>query len=237
MVNDFATQQDMQNAYMSAAQSGQQSDPNSLYADYMREEKVKNVIQQLNPDNLVEDIEHRIRGEKKDRFSGEWVLIDKNSRISELLIGRYISYLSSTLNQNTSLSNYSSGEINNLMEMVVDHLKYDLSDNAEAYGFVVVNEIEIDAIVKILVRKQVGDKIITTYITKPIKQKKVIEEVVDYNEMNRIAMIICGTTFSVLKRAMNGMEARRVFGALHVNESLNEQGGKKSFMDNFKFWK
>lgn len=229
----------MYGAFVEAQRSGEGQDPNSLYADYMREEKVKNVIQQLNPDNLVEDIEHRIRGEKKDRFTGEWVSISKEgqTKVSELLISRYISFLSSLLNQNTSLSNFSSSEINNLMELIVDHVKYDLSDNSEEYGFVWVNEIEVETKVKVVKRIMHSDgSVETLLIERPFKQNKIIEEVTDFNEMNRIGMIICGTTFSVLKRAQNGAEARRVFGALRVQESLNQQGQKKGLLDSFKFW-
>lgn len=192
---------------LQAEQNRQDQDPNSLYADYMREEKVTNIIQQLNPDNLVEDIEHRIRGEKKNRYSKEWEKINPNSKkiISDLLIENYISFLSSLLNQNTSLSNFSSGEINNLMNMIVEHIRDDLSDNASNYGFIYKDNYGND--------------------------------IINFNEMTRIGMIICGTTFSVLKRAQNGMEARRVFGALKVNESLNQNPNKSGIIDSLKFWK
>jgi hypothetical protein len=228
----------MQQAYMEAAQQGQANDPSSLYADYMKQEEVKNVIQQLNPDVLVEDIEHRIRGEKKDRFTGEWVPISKEgTRISELLIQRYISFLSSYLNQNTSLSNYSTREINNLMKLVVDHIKYDLSDNSEEYGFVKINEVETYQTVKELKRELQKDGTTKVrLIPKVIKQLKVIEEETDFNEMNRIAMIICGTTFSVLKRAQNGMEARRVFSTFKMTEAVGGQQQKKGLADIFRFW-
>ena len=201
---ELQAQQDMQEKLI---QQQQEQDPNSLYADYMREEKVTNIIQQLNPDNLVEDIEHRIRGEKKNRYSKEWEKINPDSTkvISNLMIENYMSFLSSLLNQNTSLSNFSSGEINNLMNMIVEYIRDDLSDNAENYGFIGKDDYG--------------------------------NHVIDFNEMTRIGMIICGTTFSVLKRAQNGMEARRVFGALKVNESLNQNPQKKSLAEALKFWK
>jgi hypothetical protein len=86
----------MTQAYIEANQRGEGDDPNSLYADNMREEKVMNIIQQLNPDNLVEDIEHRIRGEKKNRYNQEWEKINPNSTkiISDVLVENYISFLS-----------------------------------------------------------------------------------------------------------------------------------------------
>jgi len=188
-------------------QQRQDQDPNSIYADSMREERINNIIQQLNPDNLVEDIEHRIRGEKRNRYSKEWEPINPNSlkRVSDLLIENYISFLSSLLTQNTSLSNFSAGEINNLMMMIVEHIRDDLSDNAENYGFITLDNY--------------------------------CNRIIDFNEMNRIGMIICGTTFAVFKRAQNGMEARRIFSSLKVSESLNQADNKKGLIDSLKFWK
>ena len=194
-------------AQQQAQQQAQDNDPNAMYADYMRENKVNNIIQQINPDNLVEDIEHRIRGQKKNKYTEEWEDISPTHKmvVSELMITRYVSFLSSILNQNTSLSNYSNQEINNLMTMVVDYIRDDLSDNAEEYGF------------------NFNDKYGNEFI--------------NYNEMNRIGMIVCGTTFAVFKRALNGMEARRIFSSLKVSESLNAGEQKKGFWDSLKFWR
>jgi hypothetical protein len=64
---------------------------NSLYADMMREERVKNVIAQLNPDILLEDIEHRIRGEIKDRYTQEWKPIAKNKKpVSDIFMKKML---------------------------------------------------------------------------------------------------------------------------------------------------
>lgn len=218
----------------------QEQDPNSMYADYLREEKVANVIQQLNPDNLLEDIEHRIRGEKKNKFTSEWEKINDKSEkeISELLIEHYVSFLGSLLNQNTSLSNFTNNEINNLMSMIVDHLRDDLADNAEDYGFVKKDIMIISKPVKILRTVILNDGSISKIIdsSRMIEVEVVTNETVNFNEMNRIGMIICGTTFAVFKRALNGMEARRVFGALKVTEALNPSGKKHGVMDLLKFW-
>lgn len=111
------------------------ADPQAMFADGMREEKVINILAQINPDSLLTDIEHRIRGEKKDPFTGAWVPIVKGGRrVSEQLVSTFISFLGSILNQNTSMSNFSEGEINNLMEMIIDWVKSDLVVNADKYG-------------------------------------------------------------------------------------------------------
>lgn len=192
--------------YQNAVQSQQTMDPNSVYTEYMREEKIKNIIAQINPDSLLEDIEHRIRGEKKNTMTAQWEPIskDKKQAISEELIENYISFLGSILNQNTSLSNFSSEEINNIMSMIIEYIRDDLSDNDFKYNLARYN--------------------------------KFGELEVDYNEMNRIGIIICNTTFAVLKRAMNGMEASKIFKSLNMSESLSQQPAqKKGIMDFLKF--
>ena len=74
-------------------QSQQQidNDPASIQADVMREDRVQNLLEQLNPDNLMSDIEHRIRGEKKDIYSGRWVpMTDNQKPVSEKLISNFM---------------------------------------------------------------------------------------------------------------------------------------------------
>jgi len=58
-----------------------------------------------------------------------------------------------------------------------------------------------------------------------------------YSEYDRVAHIICSTCFTVLKRAQNGQESRRIFSIMKMTESNNQAGNKKGgFMNNFKFW-
>ena len=130
-----------------------ESNPNSVYADSMREEKVANIIAQLNPELLLGEIEHRIRGEKRDPLTGQWTLISTDGpKISEELVQNYISFLNVYLTQNNSLSNYSADEINNIMAVVIDYVRDDLSDNAEKYGLTKKKEIEVKTTVKLLKR-------------------------------------------------------------------------------------
>jgi len=175
----------------------QENDPNAIYADSMREEKVANVISQLDPQHLLEEIEHRLRGEKFNKTSMEWEPIGNvKIVIHEGLISKLMSFLGSVLNQNTTFSNYSINEINNRMELVIEYLRDDLADNDEEYGLV-------------------GN----------------------YTEMSRIGMIICETVSSVFRRALNGMESRRMFNALKVTESLTQAPQRGSMKDALQFWK
>ena len=168
-------------------------DPNSMYAGDLRAEKVTNILQQINPDNLLSDIEHRIRGEKKD-YTGEWVTISGTpNKVSEQLVSDFISFLGCILNQNTSMSNFTPQEINNLMDLIRHWVMGHLVVNAEVYG---------------------------------------IEG--QYSEYDRIGHIICSTCFTVLKRAQNGQESRRIFKIMKLTDS-NAPSKKRGIMDYLKF--
>lgn len=216
----------------------QSGDPNSVYADTLREEKVTNILSQINPDVLLEDIEHRIRGEKKNSYTKQWEQISKQdaSVVSEELIANYISFLGTYLSQNTSLSNFSELEINNIMEVVIDYIRDDLSDNAEKYGLCRREYIEMTVPVKKLIPRVSKEGLCYyDYEVMESKQKIMIKEHTDYREFDRIGHIICQSTFAVLKQAQNGLLSKRLFNALRVNETLNG-GQKKSPMEMMKFW-
>ncbi len=179
-------------------QQQQQIDPTSaLYADTIREEKITNILSQINPDNLLADIEYRIRGYKKNNLTQEWEKINsKADEISGQLVSSFMSFLGSHLNQNTSMSNFSSGEINTIMGHIIEYIADDLTVNDHKYSLVE-----------------------------------------DYQEMSRIGNIISMSVFSVLKRAQNGMEARRIFAALKIHEQLTQSPQQKGLVDALKFWK
>lgn len=108
----------------------------NLYAAQIQEERIKNLVEQISPDNQLMDLQWRIKGYIKDAKTRQWQKIDRESKeISPVLVSKYISYLSSIMNQNTTLSNLSSNEINAIMYLVIEWLVDDMDSNAEIYGF------------------------------------------------------------------------------------------------------
>jgi hypothetical protein len=189
------TQEQYNQAIKQQQQTQIDNDPNALYADSMREERVANVLAQLDPSNLVDEIEHELRGEKFNKSTQEWSPISKDgSKVPDILIGRYVSFLGSILTLHTTISNYSLSEINNRMRLIISYLKRDMSNHAEDYG---------------------------------------LEN--NYTERDRIGMIILETTSSAFRRALDGSESRRMWGALKVDASLNP-ATKKGVVDALKFW-
>lgn len=106
-----------------------------IYANVMQEERVKNTIAQTSPDNQLVEIEWRIRGYRKDGSTGQWTRIGKgNSEPNDLLVSRYISFLSSILSDNTRFTNLSGMEINRVMKLCIEYIADDLDAHAEEYG-------------------------------------------------------------------------------------------------------
>lgn len=168
-----------------------------LYANTIQEERIKNIISQLDPENQLKEIEMRIRGYKKNVFTNEWEKIDENSpEPPKLLIMRFISYLSSLMNQNTTQSNLSERQVNMIMASTIGYISDELDSNAGIYD---------------------------------------LED--NYTERTRIGHIILNSTFFVLNRALNGQEAKRLWKAMSLSESFNQQPQRNKFAEALKFWK
>jgi hypothetical protein len=105
-----------------------------LYANAVQEDKIKNIISQLDPENQLKEIEMRIRGYKKNVFTHDWEKIDADApEPPKLLISRFISYLSSIMNQNTTQGNLSDRQINALMAQAINYIADELDGNSNIY--------------------------------------------------------------------------------------------------------
>jgi len=106
-----------------------------IYANQMNEDKIRNIISQISPENQLVDIEMRLRGYKKNVFTGDWEKIsEKFKEPPEEMISRYISWLGSSMNFNTTLGNLSGTQITAIMRQAVEWVVDDLSNHAEEYG-------------------------------------------------------------------------------------------------------
>lgn len=106
-----------------------------VYADEMQQQRVANILGQTSPDNQLAEIEWRIKGYRKNQVTGKWEKIAEGvEEVSSLLVSRYVSFLSSILNNNTRFANLKEGEINEIMKTVIEWLVDDLDSNAEEYN-------------------------------------------------------------------------------------------------------
>lgn len=110
-----------------------QGKSDAVYADFVRERKVENLISQINPDNILADVENRLKGYRKDVYSQNWVKISNAPEVSPLLVGRFISFLGAFLNNNATFSNFTENEINKIMFAVIEYISDDFRTHSEEY--------------------------------------------------------------------------------------------------------
>ena len=213
--------------------------PNELYANAMQEDKVRNIISQLDPDNQLQEIEMRIKGYKKNVFSGNWEKIDKDlPEPPKQLISRFVSYLGGIMNQNTTQGNLSENQVNKIMKNVIEYVIDELDTHIEDYGFERMSVIEKEIVVPIrkVVKKKDGST--ETFSYRDVRKVKVITgRGVDYTEMTRIGDIIMNSVFFVLTRALEGQEAKRMWKSLSLAGDVGDNQQKNKIAEDLKFWK
>lgn len=116
-----------------------QEQPNSvssdeLYAQTYNEERIKNIIAQISPSNELEEIELRIKGYKKDLYSGKWERI-RDTSFSDELVSNFMSSLSVFMNTNVTLGNLSERELAGIMKLLIEFVTDYIDDHADEYGF------------------------------------------------------------------------------------------------------
>ena len=105
-----------------------------MYATLIQEDRIKNIIAQISPDNQLYEIEMRIKGLRKNVLTNQWEKININAKeTNPLLVGRFMSFLSAFMSQNTSLSNLSELGINRIMNVVIEYIVDALDTNSEEY--------------------------------------------------------------------------------------------------------
>lgn len=192
------------------------------YSRLLTEKKIENILSQLNPDVLIVEIEKRLKGYRKDEDTGGWELIGKQEKfVDDELLVDIMSILSSVLTNNTTMSNYQDSEINRVMELLIENMVDMLQSKAENYNLDRVIESNFSYF---SIRK--GEEVTI---------RIVIDYDCNYSERDRIMWVICYATYSAMKRAQNGLEAKRILDSLDIKENWNAQ--HKRGLDKLAFWK
>src|SRR5690554_2298677 len=100
---------------------GNKSD--EVYSQMMMQKKLENLLSQLDPDHLIVEIEYRLKGWRRNEYTGNWELSsNKEKEVSEELLIDIVSLLSSVLTNNTTMSNFQDEEINRIMKVIIAKL-------------------------------------------------------------------------------------------------------------------
>lgn len=173
---------------------------------YGNEGTVANIVSQIDPSTIINNLDHALAGEFFNEKNNSWELNPSGKPlVNPSCRGALISYVTGILNNNSTLSNISQQQLGFIMEGVVESVTRMFVSNLEEFGFVPPG---------------IG------YDNKCYENKGTP----DSSRMTMVANMIYSVMFLTLSRALNGMESKKIFHSLSLNDSMNfggpqQQGG------------
>lgn len=173
------------------------------------EAEITNIVGQIDPQTIIDNLDHALAGEQWNKEQGQWIMnASKRPLANDACRGAIVSYLDGILNNNTTMGWVDEKKLSHIMESIIQSIKRMFVVNLEEFGFV--------------------------------PQGESFNEGVYYNRgtpdsarMTLVANMIFQVCYLVLSRALNGMESRRIFKSLSMNDTMGygmsggHEGGKK----------
>ena len=134
MPNQFIQDPNFQNQPQ-YIESNQPVQADEIYANVLQEERIRNVLTQLSPDNILLEAHWKIRGYIKNPVTQQWEKLNKNQiEPDPRLISDLMGVLSSIVNQSTTMSNLSIDEINSIMKAQIRWYIDYVDSHAKTFG-------------------------------------------------------------------------------------------------------
>ena len=173
---------------------------------YTPEGSISNIVGQIDPQTIVDNLNHSLKGEFYDKEKGMWVLNpSKEPLVNDACRGFIISYITGIMNNNSTMATITQQQLGFLMESVIEEVGKEFVCNLEKFGFV-----------------QQG----------PGYSKGCYENkgTPDSSRMSSVCGMIFRAMFSCYTRSLNGMESRKIFSSLRMADTLDfkpqpQQGG------------
>lgn len=162
------------------------------------EQDISNIVAQIDPKMIIDNLNHALKGEYYDKESGAWVLNEsKEPLVNDACRGFLISYLDGILTNNTTMGNIDEKRLSFLMESVIDSIRKSFVCNLEKYGFVPPG-------------KRYKQKIYENKGTP------------DTATMTMVSNMIYKVCFLVFSRALKGQESIRIFKSLSMVDTMGQ---------------
>ena len=164
---------------------------------YTPETAISNIVGQIDPNTIVDNLNHSLKGEFYDKERGMWVMNpSKEPLVNDACRGFIISYVTGIMNNNSTMGTISQNQLGFLMESVIEDLGKEFVCNLEKFGFVTAG---------------------------PGYSKGVFENkgTPDSSRMSSVSNMIIRAVFSCYTRSLNGMESRKMWSSLNMTDNLN----------------
>ena len=182
--------------------------PQALPSYGSDEEEVKNIVGQIDPQRILDNLNHSLKGEYYNKEKGAWEKVGGELANDECR-GWVISYFTHILNNASTMGFITKQQFSNLMEEVIDAVTREFKCNLEKFGFVPPSK-----------RYKHGE-----YENKGP---------VDSSRMNSISGMIYKNAFLIYSRSVEGAESKRIFRSLTMADPLTfrPQENKRGILGN-----
>lgn len=164
---------------------------------YTPEGSISNIVGQIDPSTIVDNLNHSLKGEFFDKEKGLWVMNPSNlPLVNDACRGFLISYITGIMNNNSTMAIITQNQLGYLMESVIEDLGKEFVCNLERFGFVPKG---------------------------PGYNNDVFENKgsPDSSRMSSISNMVIRAVFSCYTRSLNGMESRKMWSSLNMTDNLN----------------
>lgn len=166
---------------------------------YQGEEDIKNIVGQIDPQRILDNLNHALKGEYYSKEKGDWVKIGE-ALINDAGRGWIISFFTSIMNNASTMGTISENQFSYLMEGVIDSITREFRCNLEKFGFVPPGKGFAEGL----------------YENKGTP---------DTTRMSSISEMICQRAFIIYSRSVKGSESIRIFKSLSMSDSMGYGGG------------
>ena len=163
------------------------------------EEEIRNIVGQIDPQRILDNLNHALKGEYYSKEDGEWKKVG-DALINDAGRGWIISFFTSIMNNASTMGIIDEKQFSYLMEGVINTVTREFRCNLERFGFVPRD------------RK----------LPKGIYENKGTP---DTSRMSTIAEMIYQRTLIIYSRSLKGSESKRVFGSLRMSDTMGYDRG------------
>jgi len=217
-------------AYLNSQPVQQPGYQNNPYG--ANEQDITNIVAQIDPKTIIDNLDHALKGEHFNKERGEWVMnASRKPMVNDACRSAVISYLDGILTNNTTMGNLDEKRLSLLMESIIESINRMFVSNLEEFGF--VKPITKRSIIKMGgVYFLKSDNELEEYENKEIKYSTTKfsynqyenKGTPDSSRMTLVSNMIYKVCFLVFTRALSGQESIRIFKSLSMNDSMSYGG-------------
>ena len=163
--------------------------------NYTSEEEIKNIVGQIDPAHILDNLNHALKGEYFNKEQGVWEKVG-DELVNTACRGWIVSYFTSIMNNASTMGIISEKQFSFLMEGIINTIAREFRCNLEKFGFVAKG---------------------SSYDEGDFQNKGTP----DTSRMTSINEMILQRAFIVYSRSIAGSENKRVFKSL----TMADQGG------------